>query len=70
MRILRGMQIDQNPREYRAKPLKGEPVFAPGGLRRFGMWGLGLAISLSISIPLYLVFSPIADVLVDRLLGR
>lgn len=63
-------QIEQDPRSYKAQPVKGEPAFKPGGLRRLGLWALGLAISLAISIPLYLVFYPIADVLVDRLLGR
>jgi hypothetical protein len=63
-------QIDQEPRDYRAKPVKGEPIFQPGGLRRLGLWVLGLAISLAISIPLYLFFYPIADVLVDWMLGR
>lgn len=63
-------QIDQNPRDYRANAVKGEPVFQPGGLRRLGLWMLGLATSLAIAIPLYLIFTPIADVLVDWLLGR
>lgn len=47
-----------------------EPVFQPGGLRRLGLWFLGLAISLAISIPLYMILYPIADVSVDWLLGR
>lgn len=64
------MQIEQNPRDYRAKPVKGEPVFQPGGLRRLGLWTLGMAISLAIAIPLYFIFTPIADVLVDWMLGR
>lgn len=50
--------------------MKSEPVFVPGGLRRLGLWMLGLATSLAIAIPLYLIFTPIADVLVDWLLGR
>lgn len=52
------------------EPSTSEPVFQPGGLRRLSLWLLGLAISLAISIPLYLVLYPIADVLVDWLLGR
>lgn len=63
-------QIDQDPRHYRAAPVKGEPIFAPGGGRRLSLWLLGLAISLAISIPLYLLLHPIADVWIDRLLGR
>ena len=62
-----GMQIEQKPGDYRAKR---EPIFQQGGLRRLGLWALGLTISLAISIPLYLLLYPIADVLVDRLLGR
>jgi hypothetical protein len=64
------MQIEQNPRDYRAKPVKGEPIFQPGGLRRFGLWAMGMAATLAIAIPLYFVLTPIADVLVDWMLGR
>jgi len=52
------MQIEQHPRDYRAKPLKGEPVFQPGGLKRLAGFALWLVIGLVATVltyPIYLV---------------
>lgn len=39
-------QIDLGPREYRAEPLKNEPIFNEG-------WPIGLAVAVSILIAAY-----------------
>lgn len=31
-------ELDLEPKDYRAQPLKGEPVFASGGLKRLGIY--------------------------------
>ena len=52
------MQIEQNPRDYRAKPVKGEPVFQQGGLKRLAGFALWLVIGLAASVltfPIYLL---------------
>jgi hypothetical protein len=37
--MFRGMpDLDLEPKNYRAEPLKGEKVFAPGGLKRIGLY--------------------------------
>lgn len=49
------MQIDLEPRDYRAEPVKGEPVFVPGALRKAGLNILILVAVLAISAPVYLL---------------
>lgn len=39
-----------------------EPIFAPGGLRRLGLWGLGLAISMAIAVCVAIVMSPLEPI--------
>lgn len=49
-------EIDLEPKDYRAEPLKGEPVFAPGGLLRLGVYAGVVALGLVIAIiasPIY-----------------
>lgn len=54
-------EIDLDPKDYRAAPLKGEPVFARGGLLRLavvaGFFLLMVAITLAISVPYSAVFN-------------
>lgn len=49
-------QIEQNPRNYRAKPVKGEPVFQPGGLKRLAGFGLWLVIGLVATVLTYPIY--------------
>ena len=46
--------IDQDPRDYRAEPLKGEPVFRPGGLRIllafFVVIGFGVFVAVAVRL--------------------
>jgi hypothetical protein len=52
------MQIEQNPRDYRAKPVRGEPIFHPGGLKRLAGFALWLVIGLAaaaLTYPIYLL---------------
>lgn len=44
------MQIDQNPKDYRTAPVKGEPVFLPGGLKLLGLFFLMIAVGLAASV--------------------
>lgn len=46
-------QIDQKPHEYRAEPLKGEPVFAPGAGRKVLIAVVVLLIGLAVSVATY-----------------
>lgn len=50
------MQIEQKPKDYRAQPLSGEPVFLPGGIKRLGFFALSLLIGLAAAVltsPIY-----------------
>lgn len=50
------MQIEQNPRDYRAKPVKGEPIFLPGGLMRLAGFALWLVIGLVATVVTYPIY--------------
>ena len=43
-------EIDLDPKDYRAEPLKGEPVFARGGLLRLAAAAIFLAIAIVVSL--------------------
>lgn len=40
-------QIDLEPRDFRPRPAKGEPLFAPGGKRRLLLF-VGIAAALAL----------------------
>lgn len=53
--------LDLEPKDYRGQPLKGEKVFAPGGLKRLGLYAafvaLMIVIAVAISVPYNAVFN-------------
>ena len=53
--------IDLDPKDYRAQPLKGEPVFARGGLLRLaivaGFFLLMIGITFAIRVPYSAAFN-------------
>lgn len=48
-------QYDLEPKDYRAQPLKGERVFAPGGFRRLAVYaafiGFGIVVAVLLRAP-------------------
>lgn len=59
-------QIDQDPRDYRAAPVKGEPVFAPGGLNKF-VYSAGLFLILGVAAIIFaMLFGPLATWFADN----
>lgn len=53
-------QIDLEPKDYRAQPLKGERVFVTGGLRRLAIVVAWLVFGISMA----LIVSPISHAII------
>ena len=43
-------QMDLDPKDYRAQPIKGEKVFSPGGLKRLGIYLAFLAFMIGLGL--------------------
>ena len=52
------MQIEQKPKDYRAQPLSGEPVFLPGAGRRLALWAGVFCFCVGVSVIIDTLFGP------------
>lgn len=58
-------QIDQDPRDYRADPIKGEPVFVRGGVDRV-VYAAGIFFILGLAAIVFVaIFGPAATWFAD-----
>lgn len=53
-------EIDLEPKDYRAKPVKGEPVFVPGAGRRVLVWCTVFALCIGVGVIVQFLFGGIA----------
>lgn len=53
-------QIDLEPKEYKAQPIKGEPMFQPGAGKRVAAWVAVFCFMLGLSFIVRFLFGDVA----------
>lgn len=62
-------QIDLEPKDYRAEPVKGEPVFVPGAGRRALVWSTTLVLLIALGIGFRAVVAPVLEPMVRSIVS-
>lgn len=52
-------QIDLEPKDYRAAPVRGEPIFMPGAGKRALTWCITMVIAYAVCFVVQIVMSPL-----------